>query len=551
VTRGVVASFGPIQRWRVQAYNLPVAEDDRPTVALAAAADAEDTARDTRLGPGTEVGGYIIDGEVGRGGMGFVYSATHPVIGKRAAIKVLKPEVSRSPIVVERFIQEARAVNQIGHPNIVDIFAFGVLDDGRAYHVMDLLIGESLRKRLRRGPLHPSEAASVIDETAQALAAAHDKGFVHRDLKPDNIFLQTREDRWPEVKLLDFGLAKLLPEAGVSPFQTKIGVVLGTPEYMAPEQARGQPVDHRTDIYALGVVMFEVLAGRRPFPSSDDALATLKLHAEQPAPSLAAYAPSLPVEMFQLVDAMLAKHPEGRPSLAAVRTVIKRLRTTQLPSHTLVGQLDAAALELSRPGITIPAPDAPLGITTSQVGADPIVPVDQQARLDAPSLGTREPSRQPLASSEPPASPDTPAYPSSDRSRAPSYPRAASGDPSRPPSYPRAASGGSLPPQSLHPPSPSTHGGGGVRSSTAPPTHGGGTGPQPSYPGLASSSSPHAMTRLGVGGPAPASRRSPDAKPLAISSEAPPSRPSVLWIVVGALLAIAAGVTLALVMMRT
>ena len=178
---------------------------------------------ETRLKKGALVGdtGYVIDEEIGRGGMGHVYSATHRMIGKRAAIKVLKPDVSRSPIVVERFIQEARAVNQIHHPNIIDIFAFGALEDGRAYHIMDLLLGESLRKRLKRGALIPSEAASVIEETALALTAAHEKGFVHRDLKPDNIFLETREDRWPEVKLLDFGLAKLMPEAGFAPFKTK------------------------------------------------------------------------------------------------------------------------------------------------------------------------------------------------------------------------------------------------------------------------------------------------------------------------------------------
>ena len=139
--------------------------------AVAPAADHDDDPIGMRIGPGTEVGGYVIDGEIGHGGMGVVYRATHPVIGKRAAIKILRPEVSRSPIAVERFLQEARAVNQIGHPNIVDIFAYGALPDGRAYHVMDLLVGESLRRRLKRSVLHPSEAASVIDEIAQALIA--------------------------------------------------------------------------------------------------------------------------------------------------------------------------------------------------------------------------------------------------------------------------------------------------------------------------------------------------------------------------------------------
>jgi len=549
-----------------------VEEDDRPTETIGAQRpDVEDTSQDSRLGPGTEVAGYIVDSEVGRGGMGHVYSATHPVIGKRAAIKVLRPEVSRSPIVVERFIQEARAVNSIGHPNIIDIFAFGALDDGRAYHIMDLLIGESLRKRLKRGALHPSEAASVIDETAMALTAAHDKGFVHRDLKPDNIFLQTREDRWPEVKLLDFGLAKLMPEAGIAPFQTKTGVMLGTPEYMSPEQARGIGVDYRTDVYALGIVMFEVLSGRRPFPPKGDPFATLMAHAEEPPPSLGDMLPTLPVEMVQLVDAMLAKEPAARPSLAAVRTVIKRLRSTQLPTHT------AAGLEMSISKITPlkpPPTTEVLGVSASRVGAEailpgdsrlpPVDPIAERRPSMPPMIDERSPTHPPVAgarAASPSAAPSNVSpqapfnaialqLPSSSLPPHPSYPPVSS--PSLPPhpSYPPVSSPSlprhpSLPPQSLHPPSPSTHG---ARSGSdsgliVPPSMPSAPAPPSSGLGLGA----HPATELGVGPPVPPSKP----QPSKLATPATSAKGSRFWILIGALFAIAAGIAIALVLVGT
>ncbi|HEX4451400.1 MAG TPA: serine/threonine-protein kinase [Kofleriaceae bacterium] len=298
--------------------------------------DRESAVESSELAVGTDVGGYVIEDVIGQGGMGVVYAATHPLIGKRAAVKVLRPELSTDVRAVERFITEARSVNQIGHPNIVDIFAFGTLPDGRNYYVMDLLVGESLRTRLKRtGALHVSEAAHVVDEISSALIAAHGKGIIHRDLKPDNVFMMSAAGRWPEVKLLDWGLAKLL--SPTSKFRTVTGALLGTPVYMSPEQARAaDTVDVRTDIYSLGVIAYELISGIAPFKRSTS-METLLAHAEEQVPPLADKVPGLPDELVQLIEAMLGKEPDERPTLAAVRTVLRRLKGTKIPTMSVAG----------------------------------------------------------------------------------------------------------------------------------------------------------------------------------------------------------------------
>src|SRR5882724_3491112 len=202
------------------------------------------------LTEGAPVGEYEIQNQIGEGAMGTVFSAIHPLIGKKVAIKVLKPELCANQGSIDRFVHEAQAVNKIGHPNIVDVFSLGELPDGRAYMVMEWLRGEDLKTRLARGPVSVPDACDILDGIARALDAAHGKQIIHRDLKPDNVFLHKVDDGPLMVKLLDFGIAKLVR---VTPGteKTQTGNMLGTPKYISPEQARGISVDYRSDIYSL------------------------------------------------------------------------------------------------------------------------------------------------------------------------------------------------------------------------------------------------------------------------------------------------------------
>lgn len=287
---------------------------------------------------GMQLGEYQVREVLGTGGMGVVYGALQPMIGKRVAIKVLQWEVARNPEEVARLLAEARLVNAIRHRGIVDIFNFGQLPDGRHYLVMELLEGEPLDKVIAaRAPLEVDEVLQILDEVADALAAAHGAGVIHRDLKPNNVFLVTPPHGSRYVKLLDFGLAKKTSSPRGSAAQTRTDSVVGTPYYMAPEQARALPVSPQTDLYALGVMAFELLTGKLPF-DGESPFDVISKHVNEPPPRVTAFERSVPVPLADLVDLLLAKDPAQRPeSAAGVRRELQHLRHRLQADATQVG----------------------------------------------------------------------------------------------------------------------------------------------------------------------------------------------------------------------
>ncbi len=262
---------------------------------------------------GQVIGNHRIVAELGQGGMGVVYRAEHVQLGRAAAIKVLRPQMSGDPQIVQRFFNEARAASSIDHPGIVEIYDFGQDAGGRAYIVMPLLRGESLDHRLMR-PLPPLEAASLIAQVAGALAAAHARGIVHRDLKPDNIYLVPNEllPGGVQVKLLDFGIAKLADE-GAAGFRTQTGILIGTPAYMSPEQCMGRAdLDHRTDLYSVGCILFHMLCGRPPFMSDQGTGVMIAMHLRDPVPDPRSLAPHVPEPLVAITLRLLEKDPAAR-----------------------------------------------------------------------------------------------------------------------------------------------------------------------------------------------------------------------------------------------
>jgi eukaryotic-like serine/threonine-protein kinase len=262
---------------------------------------------------GHTIGNYKITAKLGEGGMGVVYLAEHPVIGKKVAMKAIHPELSKNSDVVSRFITEAKAVNQIGHEHIVDIADFGNTSDGEFYFVMEYLQGESLSDRLKRVKNLPvRQAMSIGAQIADALNASHQQGIIHRDLKPENIFLCLRGANHDFVKVLDFGLAKLTQNDQKVTHKTRTGSVMGTPYYMSPEQCEGKiEIDYRADIYSLGVLIFEMLTGKVPFGGEGYGEIIVK-HVTMPPPSVRSIVPELPEYLDLLLYRVLAKDRDQR-----------------------------------------------------------------------------------------------------------------------------------------------------------------------------------------------------------------------------------------------
>ena len=330
-----------------------------PTLAAVSASSGEVVEQRQRLAAGTAVGEYLIDDAIGAGAMGEVYAGHHPVIGKKVAIKVLRKELASSEEAAERFTREARAVNQVDHPNVIDVFAYGRLDDGRLYLVMDLVAGESLRARLADGALASADALAILDQIAEALDAAHARGVVHRDLKPDNIMISPAQ----RVFVLDFGIARLVTGEATQGIGTLTGqgTWLGTPAYMAPEQWSTDGAGPASDRYALGVIAFELLSGALPFAASS-VPGMMEQHFRAKVPALSMRGSTSPA-VDAVMQRALAKDPDARFVTAAELVTALRaavgtmaggaVEPAHKPRRIVYGALGVATLGVCVAGVVL------------------------------------------------------------------------------------------------------------------------------------------------------------------------------------------------------
>jgi serine/threonine-protein kinase len=286
---------------------------------LVAYADAAASTAAVASGSG-RIGPYHIEAELGRGSMGIVYRARRDSAKEPVAVKLLNPAIASDPAMSARFVREGRAAALVNDPGVVGVTDFGVLHDGRGFLVMELVEGRTLEEFLEEsGALPPEEAVRIVGRVAAALAAAHVRGVVHRDLKPSNVFLSGEG----QIKVVDFGAA--LVEDALRGGSVEASVILGTPAYMAPEQAQALPTDERADIYSLGCILFRMLSGEPPFPGGA-ILEVLRKHIEQPPPRVTSPRGPLPDLLVECVVRALAKRPEERfRSMGEMRGVLDQV----------------------------------------------------------------------------------------------------------------------------------------------------------------------------------------------------------------------------------
>ncbi len=301
-------------------------------------------------------GRYTVLRRIGEGGMGIVYEAQHAIIGKRVALKVLRRDYSSRPDVVERFKQEAQSASRVDSPHIIDISDFGETPDGDSYFVMEFLDGEDLSNRIREGQsLDGDLAIKIAIQCCDALGAAHAAHIVHRDMKPENIFLTTKRGDPNFVKIVDFGIAKMNDVSVDAPTMkklTKTGMIFGTPEYMSPEQAAGKPMDYRVDVYAMGIILYEMFAGTVPF-LGDTFMGVLTQHMFDAPPSMKQTNPNaeFPDGIEEIVWRCLQKDPDER--FQSMEELGEALRACQNPETAAVvsgsTQMGWAGTDSSRP----------------------------------------------------------------------------------------------------------------------------------------------------------------------------------------------------------
>lgn len=331
----------------------------------------------TRLGP------YEIHSRLGQGGMGEVFAATDTTTGRRVAVKTLAAHLGGNPALRQRFVSEINALKALRHPGIVELLAFGE-DEGRPYFAMELVEGRSLEQTLRDGRRYSwRETVALALEVARALKFAHDHGIVHRDLKPANLLLLDEPHDGISVKLADFGIARLFGDAG----QTSVGTVVGTAEYMAPEQATGAVVDHRADLYATGLVMFAMLTGRPPFTDAE-AVKIIARQRSEPAPRVASRVEGVPAPLDDLIDRLLAKNPASRPAnallLQRILTAIDALHADAEGSTSAAAPSAVALLGETLDMPAVVAADAPPPTASGPTRTSHATPVQQPTREDAP-----------------------------------------------------------------------------------------------------------------------------------------------------------------------